>query len=269
MMRTSTRLSVILLVGLAAGCSTAKRPEVRAVNVAIKSIDFSGVGTVFNVEVYNPYPVRVKKPKLQYRMDIAGTEFIRAEHSTDIDLPASGVGTMPLPVQLDYSRLRAAFARLRDASEVPYRLHGAILATGLDYPWDVPLDHEGTLPILRLPSFSAARVRFADASLTGARVALEVDVHNPNICDLGFAEVSYSLSFGPVPVGRVQASALGNLAPRSIGRLSLVGEITAAGILSQLARGEKLGGFVMAWSGTVQTPYGRVTLQPGQLGIKP
>jgi LEA14-like dessication related protein len=200
---------------------------------------------------------------------VAGTEFIRDEQSPDIDLPGDGVGTLPLPVQVEYARLRATSSRLKDASEIPYRLHGAAVVTGLDRPCDVTLEYKGKLPILRLPSFSSPRVRFADASLTGAKVALEVDVHNPNVCGLGLADVSYSLSFGQIPVGHVRASALGELAPGAKGKLSLVGEITGAGILQQLARGEKLGGFVMAWSGTVQTPYGSVTLPPGQLGINP
>ncbi|NLE59347.1 MAG: LEA type 2 family protein [Planctomycetes bacterium] len=256
----------LLLVGQAVGCSTTRQPEVRAVNVAITRIDFNGVEAVFNVDVYNPHPIRLKIPKLQYQIDVAGTEFIRDEQSPDVDLPGGGVGTLPLPVQIDYARLRETFDRLEDASEIPYRLHGAAVVTGLDHPRDVTLEHKGKLPILCLPSFSSPRVRFADASLTSAKVALEVDVHNPNVCGLGLADVSYSLSFGPIMVGHVRASALGNLAPRSSGKLSLVGEITGVGILQQLARGEKLGGFVMAWSGTVQTPYGSVTLPPGQLG---
>lgn len=269
MLRRSLIALALLLIGQAVGCSTTRQPEVRAVNVDVRSIDFNGVGAVFNVDVYNPHAVRLKIPKLEYAIDVAGTEFIRAEQSPDIDLPAGGVGTLPLPVQMEYARLRTISARLKDASEIPYRLRGTAIVTGLDRPCDVTLKHKGKLPMLRLPSFSSPRVRFADASLTGARVALEVDVHNPNVCDLGLADISYSLSFGPIPVGHVRASALGELAPGSSGKLSLTGEVTAAGILQQLARGEKLGGFVMAWSGTVQTPYGSVTLPPGQLGIEP
>ncbi|MDM8008020.1 MAG: LEA type 2 family protein [Phycisphaerae bacterium] len=268
-LRQSWIVLALLLLGQAAGCSSSRRPEVRAVNVAITSIDFNGVEAVFNVEVYNPHPIRLTVPKLQYAMDVAGTEFIRAEQSPDIDLPGEGVGILPLPVQIEYARLQQTFARLEDASEIPYRLHGAAVVTGLDRPYDVTLEHKGKLPMLRLPSFSSPRVRFADASLTGAKVALEVDVHNPNVCSLGLADISYSLSFGPTQVGHVRASALGNLAAGSSGKLSLAGEVTGIGIVQQLARGEKLGGFVMAWSGTVQTPYGSVTLPAGQLGIKP
>ena len=269
MLKTIMRLALLVLVGLSVGCSSIRRPEVRAVNVRISSIDFNGVGVLFNVDVYNPYPVRLKSPKFRYGIDVAQTEFMQSEQPTAIDLPPSGVGTMPLPVHMEYAKLWGTIEKLKGANEIPYRLHGAIVVTTLEQSWNVPLEHKGTLPMLRPPSFSSPRVRIANVSLNGARVLLDVDVHNPNACSLGLANVGYSLALGRVQVASVQASTGGELAARSTGKLSLAGEITAAGALLQLARGESLGEPSMVCSGVIQTPYGAVPLAPGLLGIKP
>ncbi len=261
-------VAVLFPICLAMGCSSVRRPEVRAVNVRISSIDFSGVGVVFDVVVYNPYPVRLKSPKFRYGIDIADTEFMQSEQPTEIDLPAGGEGTMPLPVRMDYAKLWGAYAKLQNAEEIPYRLHGAIIVTALDYPWDVPLEHRGKLPILRPPSFSSPRVSFADVSLSAAKVVLEVDVHNPNICGVGLANVGYNLVLGDVQVANVRAATAGQLAARSTGKLSLAGEIAAAGALLQLVQGRSLGDPSMICSGAIQTPYGSVPLQPGHMGIR-
>lgn len=260
---------VLILLGLAAGCSSGRQPEARAVRVTIDSVDFKGVSTVFNLDVHNPYSVRLKTADLHYAIDIAGREFIRSTGTTEFDLPASSVGTVSLPVRMEYAELRENFTQLKDSSEIPYRLHGLITGTTAEGPWNVPVEHKGTLPLLRPPLFSVPRVKFADASLSGAKVALEVDVHNPNICSLGMGDVGYSMTVGGIPLGNVRVSSLGDLAARSSGKLSLVAEITTAGILRQMARGEKLGEFGMSWSGAVRTPYGRATLPPGHLGFKP
>lgn len=269
MIRIRARFVVPCVVCLVAGCSSARRPEVRAVNVRISSIDFSGIGVVFNVDVYNPYPIRLKTPKFRYGIDIAETTFMQSEHPTEIDLPAGGVGTMPLPLRMDYAKLWEAYAKLQHAGEIAYRLHGAIIVTTLDYPWDVPLEYKGTLPILRPPSFSSPRVSFADVSLNAARVALEVDVHNPNICGIGLADVVYNLALGQVQVANVRAATAGELAGRSDGRLSLTGEIAAKGALLQLVQGRTLGEPSLTCAGAIQTPYGSVPLRPGLMGFEP
>ncbi len=268
MIHTFIRLAVLVPASLAVGCASTGRPEVRTVNAHVSGIDFSGVNVVFNVDVYNPYTVRIKSPMVRYGIDVAETEFMQSEQTTQVDLLAGGVGTIPLPVRMEYAKLWEAHAKLKDAGEIPYRLHGEIIVTNLDFPWEVPLEYKGKLPMLRPPFFSSPRVKIADVSLTGARVALEVKVHNPNVCSLGLANVGYSLALGGVPVGNVRAS-VGELAARSTGTLSLTGEVTAAGALMQLIRGESLGLPSMGWSGIVQTPYGSVPLRPGVLSVNP
>lgn len=266
---TLIRLAVLLAVCLSVGCSSVRKPEVRAVNVQIAGIDFSGLGVMFLVDVDNPYPVALRTPRFRYGIDVAGTEFMRSEALTAIDLPAGGVGTVPLPVRMEYADLWAASTRLKDASEVAYRLHGAIVVSTLDRSWDLPLEHRGTLPILRPPTFSAPRVRIGDVSLNRAQVVLDVDVHNPNVCGLGLTNLGYNLALGGVQVGSLRASTPGELAAKSTGNLSLSGEITAAAALLQLVRGESLGAASLTCSGSIDTPFGSVPLRPGLVEIRP
>ena len=247
--------------GLTDALSLLDRPTVQSVRPTISAIDLQGVGLGFDVDIANPYPFALQSPDFRYGLDIKGAEFIQGLHDVPVNIPAGGVGTLSLPVRLDYAKLIDTYQGLKDAKEVDYKLHGALLLSGMGKSYEVPLSHSGTFPVLHTPKFSNIKVDYSDVSMTGAEVALQATVENPNAFVLGLADMGYALKLGEVEVGNLTASTLGDIASGGSGELKLNGKISAMGALMNLLRGGTPGLPTLAPTGTIQTPYGPVNLQ--------
>jgi LEA14-like dessication related protein len=255
-----------VLMMLTAGCSQLQglglgaRPRIKGVRPRISGIDFQGLSLAFDVDVENPYPVAIRSPRFRYGLDIEDAEFLKSDQETKIDLPARGVGTVTLPLRLNYLDLWRTYQRLGDAAEIDYTLRGAVLVAAGGQSFDLPLQHAGKFPVLRPPSFANIRVDTSDVSLSSAKVHVDADMHNPNVFDLGVRDVGYAVRLGDVQVGRIGASTLDALGPKQSGKLALTGEITGITALQQLLAGKGLGKPTIAPFGSVQTPYGAVKL---------
>ena len=244
-----------------AGCAAlGVRPEIQDVRGRVTSIDLQGVSLTFDVDVKNPYPVPLKTPSFKYGLDIDETPFVESGSAANVDLPAATVGTASLPVQIRYADLWALAASLRESKEFKYRLHGAFLVTALGESFELPLEHEGTSPVLRLPRFSVKDVDVSEASLSSARIDIDVEVSNPNVFSIDSRQLGYVVHMGDVQLGRVTASTLGEVAAGGTGHIALTGELTAKRALMQLARGASIGHVELRPTGSLGTPYGPIEL---------
>ncbi len=258
-MRLSLRLTGLLLcVGLGAGCST--RPSIKSVSARITDIDLKGVALVFDINVHNPYPMAIPTPNYRYGIDVAAAKLLDGKASAAKGLPAMGVGTISLPARFEYLKLWQMVKNLRDAREVDYELHGALMMSAAGQDFEVPFDHKGTFPVLRPPSISIRDVNTSDVSLRRAAVTVEADIENPNVCSLGVDTLGYALRLGDINVGNVTASTAGDLAAGKTGKLRLTGEISGMGALRQLMSGGDLGTPRITPRGHIKTPYGKVSL---------
>ena len=223
------------------------RQQVKSIHPRIADIDLQKVTLAFDVDVENPYPFPLKSPQFRYGLDIEGAEFVNANKAVALDIPAKGVGTVSLPIDLSYSELRKTYKELAGAKEIAYRLHGALVlaggknATRLPGKIELPMSKSGTFPVLRLPKFSNLDADFSDISLSSAKVALTADVLNPNIFPVGIEDVGYALKIGEVSVGDLVATANRNIKAGESGKLKLTGRISAFDGLLRLVRGKSIG----------------------------
>jgi LEA14-like dessication related protein len=260
-MRAYCYLGLSAVVALHAGCaSIGMRPTIEDVRARVTSLDLEAVGLAFDVDVKNPYPVALKTPRFKYGFDVHETPLVASGSETSVDLPAGRVGTATLPVRVRFADLWALAASLRGSREVGYRLHGAFVVKALGQSFELPLSHEGTFPVLRLPKFSVQKLDVSDMSLSSARVSLDVDVSNPNVFAIDGRDLGYVVRIGDIEVGRVSASTLDAVPAGGSGRVRVTGEVTARSALLQLARGVSPGEASLLPTGSFQTPYGPVDL---------
>jgi len=257
---SSAFLVAALVLLMLPGCALFGRPTIDDVRPKIKAVDLGGVTLAFEVDVRNPYFVSVVSPGFQYGIDVEGEEFIAPQESGEFRVPARSVGTVVLPVRLEYLSLIRAYETLRELNQFTYRLHGTLRFRALGWTFKLPLSYEGVAPVVRPPRFSNVRARFARSGLTSAIVTVEADMHNPNIFDVGIDSLGYVLRLGETQVGNVTAATAGKIAAGKTGRLTLTGRISAAGALLRLARGGSLGAPSIRPTGTIETPYGAVKL---------
>jgi LEA14-like dessication related protein len=254
------------VLALSVACATLtslERPEIRAVRPRITGIDFQGLNLVFDIDVNNPYPVSIRTPRFRYGIDIEGSKLFDSEAASNIDLPAMRVGTVPVPVRLSYSDLLSMHQEVSGLPEVDYRLHGALIFPVLGRSFELPVSHNGTVPILKPPAFSDIKFRVDSVSLTGARINIDAAMKNPNVFALGIEDLGYVLKLGDTKIGGLTARTNDMLGAGETERISLSGGISVAGALSNQIRDGAFGDAKIVPSGSIQTPHGGVKLQPG------
>lgn len=252
--------AAVVLIALSAGCGSLQRPAIRDVHMRITGLDWQGVSLAFDVAVDNPYPIALNSPKITYALDLEEHEFAKSEAPISTDIPARSVGKATLPIRLDYVEVWKSVAALAEAPEVRYRLRAEILLAAMGQSHEVPIKHEGTVPVLRMPTFTPGKVSFTDVSLSGAAVELPIQVSNPNIFALDLRELGWELSLGEAQVGSLSATSLEPIAARGTGTIMLTGRITAGGALRRVMAGSGLGPIKLGHTGAIQTPYGAVPI---------
>ena len=243
------------------GCATLNRPTVREVTPHITRIDWEGVNMVLDVQVENPYSVRLHVPRFNYAIDIEDREFFASQTEVATDLPARRVGTIALPVRFAYSQLWQTYEALADVPEVDYRFRADFLVTALDQKQELSVSHAGTVPVLRLPKISFDSVDFTDVSMTGARMTIEATLHNPNVFPLGFGEVGYHLSFGDAPVGGLTATTGDVIGAGDSGKIVMAGQLTGYEVLARLLAGRSVDRPRLVFTGRLETPWGSVPVK--------
>jgi len=241
------------------GCAS-MTPTIESVAVRIVDIDLEGVDLCFDVGVKNALPLPIKGPSGSYGIDIAGATFVESDNVPPLDLPARDVGTVTLPARVEYRQLWQMYQNLGDARQVAYTLRGTLTCPVAGKTFELPFSHEGDLPILRPPKLSVVDVRTSDISFRSAKVAVEVQMTNPNIFALGIKDLGYALKLGEIDAGQIKAATADEIAAGGTGTLTLSCEIRAASALAKLARGTGLGTPTLDAIGKIQTPYGAVDL---------
>lgn len=258
---------LVALSCLTLGCQTlstggifgaVEKPSIESISPRITGIDFQGVNLAFDVGVLNPYSVPIQSPRFRYGLDVQGAEFLNSETTSRLDLPAKGVGTVTLPVRLQYLDLWHSYQQLKDAAEIPYTLRGALVVSPLGQTLELPLQKSGTFPVLRMPSFSDIQVEPGEVSLGSAQVSLKANVLNPNVFALGLEELGYTARLGDIELGSLRVSTLKEVRPGEKEALSLTGAISGFTAVQQLLTGGSLGAAQILPSGFVKTPYGKV-----------
>lgn len=261
-MNTSRALVLLAAIVLlsAPGCALFGRPTVEAVRPKIKSVDLTGLTLAFEVDVKNPYYVPLVSPKFQYGMDVEGAEFLAAQESEGLDVPARGIGTLVLPVRFDFANMAKTYQTLSKVNEFTYKLHGGLLFSALGKTARIPLSHEGRAPVVRPPTFSNISFRLAKSSLTSVAVTVEADIKNPNVFKLGIDSLGYALKLGGASVADVKGATGGAIEPGKSGRVKLTGQLSGADAIRSLAGGAKLGAPTLQPTGSIHTPYGAIKL---------
>lgn len=237
-----------------------EKPRIESVSPRIVGLDFQGIDLAFDVKVRNPYSVPIKSPQFKYGLDVGGANFASSETTSSLDLPARDTGAVVLPLRLEYLDLWQSYERLKDAAEVPYTLHGALISSALGQSIELPIHKSGSFPILRIPDFSNVSVEPPEISLSGARISAKSNVRNPNVFALGLEQLGYNLQIGDIKIGDLKAETLKTIKPGENAEVTLTGTISGMQAIQQLLSGRDLGAARILPCGFVKTPYGSVRL---------
>jgi LEA14-like dessication related protein len=177
--------AVVLLAG---SCETirdavdaVRKPEVRIAGTELEALTFTGVTLLFEVEVQNPNPIGIGLSGFDYELEIEGNSFVSGQIQDRVTIAARDSSIIPLPVELGFAEVVQTFEALEEREEAAYRLSsGFIFNLPVLGRVRIPVQTEGTFPILRPPRLQVLGLRLNQISLAGASLELELEMTNRN-----------------------------------------------------------------------------------------
>jgi LEA14-like dessication related protein len=197
---------------LAFGCESLRgvvdamrKPEVRIAGTELEALSFSGLTLVFDVEIRNPNPIGIALSGFDYELEIEGNSFASGQVQDRVAIEARDRSIIPLPVKLGFAEMAQTIDAFEGKEEAAYRLSSGFV---FDLPVlgrvRLPLETEGTFPVLRAPRLQVIALRMNDISLSGASLDLELEMTNRN----GFRVFIESLDYRFQVDGRDWASGM-------------------------------------------------------------
>lgn len=197
------RLAVFALtVGLVAslaGCASlgnlggvVNKPTAEVTKAAVERLSFQGARIGVDVKVGNPNPVGLSLAGFSYDLFVNGEQFLSGDFARGVSIAARGSSTVHVPVSFEYQKLITGISSLADRNETPYRID---LKLSFDVPVlgrvVVPLRAEGTVPVVRVPVPQVAALELRRLTLSGASVAVKLELRNPNAFAVKLAQLDY------------------------------------------------------------------------------
>ena len=207
MPRLLRAVAVLALLASSHGCAMLnqlfQKPAVSLRSVDLTSLSFTGIGANFVLGVDNPNPVGIDLARLAYQVTIEGKQLAQGQANQAVSVPASGAGTITLPVSIRFTDFVASIQALLTKRQVNYSI---AMSPGFNTPLgiiDVPLAHSGQFPVPQVPQVSLGTPSLGGLDLTGATLSLPIVIHNKN----GFPLPTTGLSYGLTVAGAAVLSA--------------------------------------------------------------
>jgi LEA14-like dessication related protein len=199
-------LLMIAAVALLAGCETLRAlltvqtPDVRVTGVEITALSFDGVEVTAELDVSNPNPIGVTLTGFSYEFFVEGNRFVGGDFAEGIQIDPDASSTLRVPVAIEFGELLRTVQSLKDKSEAAYVI---AIDPRFELPVigevSVPVAAEGTFPVVRLPDVQLTTVRLESLTLSGADLALELEVSNPNTFGVELGSLQYAFAVNGNP----------------------------------------------------------------------
>ena len=124
-------ISVVGLVVLCVGCSgLAKKPivepKIQVHAFEVTGLSFAGIEGLVTLDVENPNESKLSAKELNYALAVAGNELVAGQSTENISIPAHGMDTIELPVELSFAKLIDAFPKIMKSGLANYVITGNI-----------------------------------------------------------------------------------------------------------------------------------------------
>jgi LEA14-like dessication related protein len=180
-----------------------KSPEVNFKSAEFSSIDFTGLTLISKLSVKNDNIIDIPLPKIDWDLLIDNNPFVNGILESAGSLKTQEATEVEFPVSFTYADLIKVFTTLTD-NEAKYKLkmtaHIPVPELG-NLAW--PFEHEGKLPILRVPDISIAAAPSTTFTYglipgvpTGANISFALNVKNNSNIAVMLNELSYDFKVG-------------------------------------------------------------------------
>ena len=209
-MSRSRLVPVLVLLLCAAGCqaldgllSGVTKPSVRVASVRIQDLTVRDLTLGLLLEVENPYSVPLPVLGLRYGLLSGGKTFLDGTSDEERLIPAYGKGDVPLTARLPFSGVLAVLQGVRPGSVFPYEAEiGLFVNAPALSRLELPLRHQGELPVPAIPEVGIDGIRWDDLSLSRVAGTISLGIRNTNEFPVDLSSLDFGLRLAGVDVGR-------------------------------------------------------------------
>lgn len=172
-----------------------ERPTATLDAVRVTGLSFEGAELTADITIENPNAVGISLTELSYQFDVEGSRVLSGTTPDGLTIEAFGESRVSVPLAVTFNEIRDVVRIAAGQWELAY-----VLTTTLSFELPVlgevtiPLEQEGTLPVVRLPRVEVAELRLESIGFSGAQLQLSLEVENPNRFPLGFERLQYNFA---------------------------------------------------------------------------
>jgi len=215
-----------------------KRPEVRLKSVEFTSIDFTGLTLLGKVEVKNNYIIDVPLPKIDWDLFVTGNPFVKGVIQSNGSLRSRGSTEVQVPVSFKYADLIKTIAALNDENaKYKMKMTAYIPVPELgNLSW--PFEHEGKIPLMRVPKITVATAPRASITYgsnripTGGKIEFALNVKNNSNVAVTVNDLSYDFKIGGNLLSRGGVPNKPRINPGATEKINMEFSLTTADIAS-------------------------------------
>ena len=102
------------------------QPRVFVDAIEVEDASLSGLTALLTLNVENPNNFALNARGLDYTMNLAGTDILSGESSSNMSVPALGSGKIEVPVRISYASLLEVLPKVFETGVANYNFSGSI-----------------------------------------------------------------------------------------------------------------------------------------------
>jgi LEA14-like dessication related protein len=182
-----------------AGSSAFERPALSFKEARLPHVDFQGAELELVFLVDNPNGVGLDLTRASYNLEVEGHKVASGTPRNGLRIPARATSEVTFPAKVQWNEIAPALEAVFAMDQIRYKASGE-LGFG---PLVLPLEHEGTFAAPKMPKIDVGAPQITSLSLTGARLALPLQIENLNGFPLPLGGILGTVDIAGSRVGRV------------------------------------------------------------------
>jgi LEA14-like dessication related protein len=261
----------VVLASALSGCAFLKdllrdgftQPTLRFQEARVADVSLGGATIDLLFTIDNPNPIGLSLTKLDYAFFVEGKQLAAGRPSRDLEVPATGSATLSFPASFQFAQVAQAVDALLTKDVAAYRAQGTIgVGTPLG-PIELPLSHEGTFEIPKVPEVELLPVKLSRVSLSGAAFEVGLKLKSKNSYPLPLGALEGQLFVGGASVGAVRTQKLGLLPAKGTQEVRIPVTVSFLGA-AQAAQALQSGTAKVSFEGRLGSGLASVPLRFGQ-----
>jgi LEA14-like dessication related protein len=197
------------------------QPDFTFQRVAITDLSLGGLTLDTVWALKNANAVSLSLASVQYALFIDGKQVLAGSPAQGLTIGAQSTSELHFPANIQFADVAAVVAVFLNQDTAQWKAEGSL---GVDTPIGIiklPLAHQGTFEVPKIPELSFGSPRVSGLSFTGATLEFPLMVTNKNSFALPISEVRGALSIAGSQVGMLSTGSLGELQGKGTKQLTL------------------------------------------------